>query len=154
MSFFFHINTIFPKNLVLESSGFLENVSTHKISDGKEFKIFTIKGHFRYNVGIYGVSECSGYRETKNDELLFLKVICDNTTQHGDKFTTLGERKSEFNKAGVGQSKYLDGTGVFKKLIGTNCVYAVNKVLSSDFVVGKCNISEKLYLELKKYGEK
>ena len=63
------------------------------------------------------------------------------------------ERKSELNKAGVGNVKYIDGTGVFKKLIGINCIYAVNKVLDSDFVVTKCDIPDDLFEELKDYGE-
>ena len=142
------------KKLVSESSGFLENVSSHKIADGTEYRIFTIKGHFKNNAGIYGITDCNGYRETKNNALLFLKVVCENITQHGDSFFTLGERKSEYNKAGVGRLEYIDGTGIFKNLIGINCVYAVNKVLKSDFAVTKCDISDKIYNDLKKYSEK
>jgi hypothetical protein len=47
----------------------------------------------------------------------------------------------------------LMGTGPFKKLIGVSCIYAVNKVLNSDFVVTKCDISQELFNELKSYGE-
>ena len=147
-------NFCFAGKLISESSGFLKNISSFQISDTSEYKIFTIKGHFKNNAGIYGITDCNGYRETKETALIFLKVVCKNTTQHGDTFFTLGERKSEFNKAGVGNVKYIDGTGVFKKLIGINCIYAVNKVLDSDFVVTKCDISDELYEELKAYGEK
>ena len=47
----------------------------------------------------------------KETALIFLKVVCKNTLK---KFFNLEERKSEFNKAGVGNVKYIDGTGVFK----------------------------------------
>ena len=150
---YFMSNFCFAEKLISESSGFLKNISSFQISDSSEYKIFTIKGHFKNNVGIYGITDCNGYRETKETALIFLKVVCKNTTQHGDTFFTLGERKSEFNKAGVGNVKYIDGTGVFKKLIGINCIYAVNKVLDSDFVVTKCDIPDELFEELKDYGE-
>ena len=140
--------------LISESSGFLKNISSFQISNTTEYKIFTINGHFKNNAGIYGITDCNGYRETKESALIFLKVVCKNTSQHGDTFFTLGERKSEFNKAGVGDVKYIDGTGVFKKLIGINCIYAVNKVLDSDFVVTRCDIPDELFEELKDYGEK
>ena len=142
------------KELITESSGFIKNISLHRTSDTTEYKIFTIKGHFKNNAGIYGITDCHGYREIKNNALLFLKVVCEYITQHGDSFFTLGERKSEFNKAGVGNARYLDGTGLFKKLIGTKCIYAVNKVLDSDFVVTKCDVSDDLFDELKMYGIK
>ena len=147
-------NFCFAGKLISESSGFLKNISSFQISNTTEYKIFTIKGHFKNNFGIYGITDCNGYRETKKSALIFLKVVCKNTTQHGDTFFTLGERKSEFNRAGVGNVKYIDGTGVFKKLIGINCIYAVNKVLDSDFVVTKCDIPDELFEELKDYGEK
>ena len=66
----------------------------------------------------------------------------------------MGERKSEFNKEGVGNVKYIDGAGVFKKLIGINCIYTVNKVLDSDFVVTKCDLPDELFEQLKDYGER
>ena len=147
-------NFCFAKEWITESSGFLKNISVYKTSKGSEYKIFTINGHFKDNVGIYGISDCSGYREVKDNELLFLKVVCEFTTQHGDKFITIGERQSLFNEAGVGSITHLDGTGVFKQLIGNICVYAVNKVLSSDFVVTKCQISDTVFKKLKDYSEK
>ena len=147
-------NFCFAGKLISESSGFLKNISSFQISNTTEYKIFTIKGHFKNNAGIYGITDCNGYRETKESALIFLKVVCKNTTQHGDTFFTLGERKSEFNKAGVGNVKYIDGTGVFKELIGINCIYAVNKVLDSDFVVTKCDLPNELFEQLKDYGER
>ena len=150
---YFISNNGFSTKLISESSGFLKNISSYKTSDMSEYKIFTIKGHFKNNTGVYGITDCNGYRETKDSALIFLKVVCKNTSQHGHTFFTLGERKSEFNEAGVGAVKYIDGTGPFKKLIGVSCIYAVNKVLNSDFVVTKCDISQELFNELKDYGE-
>ena len=152
--YFLIFNISYAKTLITESFGFLKNISSHQITDTTEYKIFTITGHFKDNTGVYGINDCNGYRETKENALLFLKVVCKNTTQHGDIFYTLGERKSEFNKAGVGNVKYIDGTGIFKKLIDISCIYAVNKVLESDFVVTKCNISDELFKQLNDYSEK
>lgn len=150
---YFISNNGYSIKLISESSGFLKNISSFKTSDMSEYKIFTIKGHFKDNTGVYGINDCNGYRETKDSALIFLKVVCKNTTQHGDTYLTLGERKSEFNEAGVGAVKYIDGTGPFKKLIGVSCIYAVNKLLNSDFVVTKCDISQELFNELKDYVE-
>ena len=41
----------------------------------------------------------------------------------------------------------------FLKINRINCIYAVNKVLDSDFVVTKCDIPDDLFEELKDYGE-
>ena len=41
----------FSMKLITESSGFLDNVSSYRISDNTEFRIFTIKGHFKSNAG-------------------------------------------------------------------------------------------------------
>mgnify|MGYP007000271988 len=73
-------NFCFARKLISESYGFLKNVSSFQISNTTEYKIFTIKGHFKNNAGIYGITDCNGYRETTADELIFLKVVCKNTT--------------------------------------------------------------------------
>ena len=80
---YFTPNFCFAGKLISESSGFLKNISSFQISDSSEYKIFTIKGHFKNNVGIYGITDCNGYRETKETALVFLKVVCKSITQHG-----------------------------------------------------------------------
>ena len=61
---YFITNFCSAGKLISESSGFLKNKSSFQISDTTEYKIFTIKGHFRNNAGIYGITDCNGYRKT------------------------------------------------------------------------------------------
>ena len=51
--------------------------------------------------------------------------------------------------AGVGGSIILDGTGPYKKLKGTECLYAVSFLKEIVFYKERCSISNKLFEELK-----
>ena len=51
--------------------------------------------------------------------------------------------------AGVGGSIILDGTGPYKKLKGTECLYAVSFLKEIVFTKARCGISKKLFEELK-----
>ena len=51
--------------------------------------------------------------------------------------------------AGVGGSIILDGTGPYKKLKGTECLYAVSFLKEIVFTKTRCSISNKLFEELK-----
>ena len=55
------------------------------------------------------------------------------------------DRKSDNFDSGIGKIEYLEGTGKFKKYIGTKCVYAVShlKKGKGSFIKAKCNFSKK-----------
>ena len=45
-----------------------------------------------------------------------------------DRIFMKGSRKSEDQKAGVGNQTIIDGTGKWKKLIGASCVFGIKYV--------------------------
>ena len=51
--------------------------------------------------------------------------------------------------AGVGNSIILDGTGPYKKLKGTKCLYSASFLKEIVFTKSRCSISNKLFEELK-----
>ena len=121
----------------------------YKLEDGRVFEASSLEGHIKNNLGNYGKIKCNSLIETKEKDLVFLKVICEISINDGNKIWTVLERSSSSFKAGVGQSTIIDATGKFKKLVGTKCVYAVTKYKNSSFVQEKCKISDSIFDELK-----
>ena len=139
----------YTKDLIIDSANTIVNDETYNLNNGKKIIAFNLKGHTRNNLGYYGKTKCNGIREMKNEKLLKLDVYCEITFQEGSKVWLKSERTGELNQAGIGQQKFIDATDKLKSLIGTKCVYAVNKVLDSDFVKAKCKISDTLFNKLK-----
>ena len=83
------------------------------------------------------------------NKLLDLNVFCEITFQDGSKLWSKAEREGELNQAGVGQTKIIDATDKFKGLVGVECIYAVSKVLDSDFIKTKCKITDSLFNQLR-----
>ena len=55
------------------------------------------------------------------------------------------DRDSDNFDAGIGEIKYVKGTGKFGKYVGKKCVYAVShlKGCKGSFIKAKCNFSIK-----------
>ena len=83
------------------------------------------------------------------NKLFNLNQICEVTFQDGSKVWSKSEREGDLNQADVGQSKFIDATDKLKDLIGIECIYAVNKVLDSNFVKTKCKMIDRLFYKLK-----
>ena len=79
-----------------------------------------------YGVAVHGEAELDGY-----------------------KIWTKLKRSDSDVDAGVGGSIILDGTGPYKKLKGTECLYAVSFLKEIVFTRTRCSISNKLFEELK-----
>lgn len=146
---FYIFNHCFSSELINEFNFSASIDGLYKLEDGRTFESSSLKGHIKNNIGNYGNINCNSLIEKKNDELIFLKVICESSMNDGNKIWSVLERSSSSFKAGVGESSIIDATGKFKKIIGTKCLYAVTKFKSSSFVKEKCKIEEGVLSSLK-----
>ena len=146
---FYIFKQCFSSELINEFNFSASIDGLYKLEDGRTFESSSLKGHIKNNIGNYGNINCNSLIEKKNDELIFLKVICESSMNDGNKIWSVLERSSSSFKAGVGESTIIDATGKFKIIIGTKCLYAVTKFKSSSFVKEKCKIAEGVLSSLK-----
>ena len=59
---------------------------------------------------------------------------------NNEKFWLELRRNTEDYDAGIGKSKFIFGTGKYKELIGTECIYAVKLLDESAFSKHKCEL--------------
>ena len=143
------VNTIYAKDLIIDTAQKIVKDRVFNLDNGMKIIAFNLEGHTRNNLGYYGKTKCNGIREMHGNKLLNLNVICEVTFQDGSKVWSKSEREGDLNQAGVGKSKFIDATDKLKDLIGIECIYAVNKVLDSDFVKTKCKMTDNLFNKLK-----
>ena len=91
--------------------------------------------------GDYGVLKClfNIYLGEKNSNAKLLG-FCDGKNQDNEKFWLELIRNTEDFDAGIGKSKFIFGTGKYKELIGTECIYAVKLLDESAFSKHKCKL--------------
>ena len=143
------VNFIYAKDLIIDTAQKIVKDRVFDLDNGMKIIAFNLEGHTRNNLGYYGKTKCNGIREMQDNKLLDLNVFCEITFQDGSKLWSKAERKGELNQAGIGQSKIIDATDKFKGLVGVECIYAVSKVLDSDFIKTKCKITDSLFNQLR-----
>ena len=143
------VNFIYAKDLIIDTAQKIVKDRVFDLDNGMKIIAFNLEGHTRNNLGYYGKTKCNGIREMHGNKLLNLNVICEVTFQDGSKIWSKSEREGDLNQAGVGKSKFIDATDKLKDLIGIECIYAVNKVLDSDFIKTKCKMTDSLFNKLK-----
>ena len=143
------VNSIYPKDLIMDTAHKIVKDQVYDLHNGMKIIAFNLEGHTRNNLGYYGKTKCNGIREMVSNRLLDLNVFCEITFQDGSKLWSKAEREGELNQAGVGQIKIIDATDKFKDLVGIECIYAVSKVLDSDFIKTKCKITDSLFNQLR-----
>ena len=146
---FLNLSDLFSDELINEFNFSSKTNGLYHLNDGRKFEALKLEGHIKNNIGNFGNINCNSLIETKKEELIFLKVICEISVNDGNKIWSVLERNSEAYKAGIGHSKIIDGTGKFEKLIGTTCIYAVTKYENSSFVKEKCKLPKGLLDSLK-----
>ena len=133
----------------------VNNISSIKITDekklpnGMSFKSFTVKGGSILNTGKHSKNNCSGNRVDKEGEIIELNNICEFNINDGHTIWQQLKRKKSDVDAGVGELTILDGTGPYKKLTGKKCLFAVSYYEEMVFTKYKCNISDKLFEQIK-----
>ena len=97
------------------------------------------------NFGNYGKNKCFGLFTTYKNKSIDLDMKCEGIDHNGNKSWSVIKRKSSEFDAGVGITKYVDGTGPWKHLTGTECKYGIKYFGEANYSVEKCKISEKAY---------
>ena len=93
------------------------------------------------NLGDYGIIKCLGNYVSYEKLGTNLTLYCQGTNKDGEVFWLTMKRNSKDYDGGVGKSEYLYGEGKFKKLVNTNCIYAVE--ISEEFSIlkQKCKLN-------------
>ncbi len=142
-------NKLYSAELESNATSIFTIINEKKLPDGTHYRSFEVQGGGTYNTGKYARSICSGNRVDKKGELVELSNICELEFDDGHKMWTQLKRSNSDVDAGVGGSVILDGTGPYKKLKGTVCLYAVSFLKEIAFTKTRCSISNKLFEELK-----
>ena len=122
-----------------------------KTPDDIKFSLINTEGVWEDNKGSFGVMSCLISMLTNSNEETELEGFCQASDDSKDetKFWVTLKRNS-LQTSGVGRITYIAGTGIYKKVIGMSCPYAVNYVGESHgygMIKQKC--PEKFFRRLK-----
>ena len=113
-----------------------------KIDENYKYTNIEIDVRWNDSVGEFGIGKCFGNIKTKNDYII-LEAFCEAIDSKGDKAFFKINRDKDI-EGGTGVSTYLSGTGKYKKLIGSKCVYAVKYYdKEHNFYMHKCKLDYK-----------
>ena len=128
---------LFAKGYSLEWYGELKHEQSIEFPSKSIYKIINSFGYWEDNKGNYGSLNCLGWvKNIKNNELL--EVSCEAIDNEEEEFWFILNRDSE-EGAGVGQARYIEGTGKYKSFIGKVCPYAINYSQGGFFYKQICN---------------
>ncbi len=143
MTVFFFFNSflykLYSEELVRKVTGY-SYVEKHTLSDNTIISHYKNKGTWTDNKSNYGTETCKGTivinpKGTIVDYLLF----CNGKDYKGHTYTAKLQRNSDM-EAGTGYYLYIDGTGIWKDLIGKKCKYAIYYLDDAYFTTDKCDI--------------
>ena len=119
-------------------------------SDGSKYQTFSVKGGVTFSTGVYAIKNCSGDRTLKNDNLIELKSICKYKISDDEYLWSKVLGNDRYAEKGTGRFQLIDGTGVYKSLVGKTCAYALNIFDEIIFAKGFCEIEENVYKKINK----
>ncbi len=113
-----------------------------KTPDNIKYSLLNTEGVWEDNKGSYGVMSCLISLLTDNTEEAELEGFCEasDDSKNASKFWVTLKRNS-LETAGVGEVTYISGTGIYKKVIGMSCPYAVT-FIQNKFGMVKLKCSE------------
>ena len=122
----------------------------YELGNGTVHTNLKTTGLWTDNFGNYGKNKCFGLLTTYKDKSINLNMKCESIDYKGNKSWSVIKRESNEFDAGVGVNKYVDGTGPWKYMIGTECNYGTKYFEEANYYVEKCKITEKAYEEFSK----
>ena len=125
------------------------NSKKMQLNNGTVYLLYENSGGYTDNFGNYGNSHCYGKIKTKEDVALNFKIICETVDQNGNKFWGEFTRSETEMAAGVGTAVIVDGTGIYKHLINTKCVFSTRYLDQSYFSLSKCKLTKTVFNKLK-----
>tara|TARA_E500000331_G_C17155238_1_gene669241 strand:- start:559 stop:996 length:438 start_codon:yes stop_codon:yes gene_type:complete len=137
---FLFIFSIKAKELIVISNGKRTYSETINISEHNTRTILKNESTFTDNQGDYGIQTCLGTLDKSKDDVEF-NLKCEGVNQNNEKYWLKVFRKTAENDAGVGEVKYLAGTGKYKIMINKKCQYAIRYFRKDIFFFRQaCNI--------------
>ena len=109
--------------------------------DNTKYQQIKNSANWQNTYGDYGVLKClfNIYLDEDNTNAR-LYGFCNGKNQDNEKLWLEFKRDTEDFDAGIGKSKFIFGTGKYKKFVGTQCIYAVKLLDNSAFSKHKCNL--------------
>ena len=121
-----------------------------QLNNGTVYLLYENSGGFTDNFGNYGNTYCYGKIKTKEEVALNFKIICETVDQNGNKWWGEFTRSETEMVAGDGKAVIVDGTGIYKNLINTKCVFSTRYLDQSYFSLSKCKLKKTVFDLLKK----
>ena len=145
---------IFYSNLVSSKKLYFDEMLSYEIttetlfSDGSKYQTFSVKGGVTFSTGVYAIKNCSGDRTLREGNLINLKSICKYKISDGEYLWSKVLGNDRYAAKGTGKFELIDGTGVYKSLIGNICTYALNIFDEIIFGKGVCEVEENIFKKL------
>ena len=148
MKFIFTIKLILLTNILHSSDFGIEilssdsNVRVTEIPGVITYRQFQVNSNWKDTLGDWGILECTGTFTLLKENKTILKNYCKGTNVEDENFWLIMDRESDNFDSGIGEIRYVQGNGKFKKYIGAKCVYAVShlKRRIGTFIKAKCNL--------------
>ena len=148
--FIFYSNLIFAKKIYFDEMLSLDITTETLFSDGSKYQTFSVKGGVTFSTGVYAIKNCSGDRTLKSGNLIELKSICKYKISDDEYLWSKVIGNDRYAAKGTGKFQLIDGTGVYKSLVGNTCTYALNIFDEIIFAKGFCEIEENVYKKINK----
>lgn len=148
--FIFYSNLIYSKKIYFEEMLSYEITTETFFSDGSKYQTFSVKGGVTFSTGVYAIKNCSGDRTLKEENLIDLKSICKYKISDDEYLWSKVLGNDRYAEKGTGKFQLIDGTGVYKNLVGYTCDYALNIFDEIIFGKGVCEIDENVYKKINK----
>ena len=126
------------------------NTKKMQLNNGTTYLLYDNSGGFTDNFGNYGNVYCYGKIKTKEEVALNFNIICEATHQNENKWWGEFTRSETEMVAGVGIAIIVDGTGVYRHLINTKCVFSTRYLGQSYFSLSKCSLVKEVFDKIKK----
>ena len=94
-----------------------------KFPDSSRYETYNSSGVWEDNLGNYGIMQCIISQLINNNNDISLDGYCEGVDSEKEKFW-LSLKRNSFNKAGVGQAKYLFGENKYNIFKSKECPYA------------------------------
>ena len=115
------------------------------LSDGRTVSHYKNSGNWKDSFGNYGTQKCYGtILINSREKIEDWKLFCEGMDQDRNNFVLEYFRNSDM-EAGTGSYVFIDGTGKWKKLIGTKCNYAVKRTKNMLFSEAICKLPDELF---------
>ena len=109
-----------------------------ELSDGSTISHYKNKGNWKDSLGNYGTQKCYGTILISVEKIIQdWKLFCKGIDQDKNSFVLEYYRNTDM-EAGTGKYIFIDGTGKWKKYIGTKCNYAISYLDEAMFNLDKC----------------